>query len=160
MGRLTEDVGIIPMYEAKDWAAGADSETVELSKGATLDIILNTGVLTVPGALSLFSGATAGAKTTALPFTYRITGADYLAAAADQFGADVAESDGVLTLSATAHDRRTIVISVSAAEVAANGSDHKWVTMALAAGTAQVVAAIGIVRGVRYQPPVTAVPTS
>jgi len=157
MGRLTEDIGIIPMYEPIDLAAGADSETFEFSKGAMADIIFITGVLTVPGALSLFSGATAGAKTTALPFTYRVTGADFKAAAADQFGADVAEADGILTLSATANDHRTHVLSISAADLPAG---HLWVTLALASGTAQLVAAVAIIRGVRYQPPVTAVPTT
>lgn len=156
MGRLVEEVGIIPLYEPIDLAAGADSETFEL-KGAQVDIVLLTGVLTVPGALSVFSGATAGAKTTALPFTYRKTGADFKAIAADQFGAEVAESDGVLTLSATADDHRTIVIHIDAADLP---DDHSWVTLALASGTAQLVAAVGIVRGGRYRPAPTAVPTS
>lgn len=152
--RLAEEFGIIPLIEPIDLAAGADSESFELSKGALADIILITGVLTVPGALSLFSGATAAAKTTALPFTYRLSTADFKAAGADLYGADVAESDGVLTLSATAHDHRTIVISIAAADMPVG---HTWVTAALASGTAQLVAAVAIIRGVRYQPPQTAI---
>lgn len=152
--RLSEEVGIIPLYEAKDWVAGADSDSFELSKGALADIVIVTGVLTVPGALSLFSGATAAAKTTALPFTYRLSTADYAAAGADLYGADTAETDGILTLSATAHDHRVIVISIAAADLPV---DHKWVTAAIAAGTAQFLTAVAIVRGVRYQPPQTAI---
>jgi len=153
MGRLNEDVGIIPLFEPIDLAAGADSDSFELSKGATADIIFITGVLTVPGTLSLFSGATVGAKTTALPFTYRLSGGDFKAASADLYGADVAEADGILTLSATVNDHRTHVLSISAADLPA---DHKYVTAVLASGTAQLVAAVAIVRGVRYQPPATA----
>lgn len=153
-GRLVERVGIVPFFEPIDLAAGADSESFALNKAESADIIVVTGILTVPGALSLFSGATVGAKTTALPFTYRLSGADFKAAAADQFGADVAEADGVLTLSATAHDHRAIVIHVEAADLPVG---HVWVTAALAAGTAQLIAAVAILHGPRYQPPPTSV---
>lgn len=149
MGRLTEDTAVIPLYEPIDLAAGADSDSFQLAKGAQADIVVITGVLTVPGALSLFSGATVGAKTTALPFTYRMSGADFKATGADQYGADVPETDGIFTLSATANDHRTHVLSIQAADLPAG---HQWVTMALAAGTSQFVAAVAIIRGVRYQP--------
>lgn len=152
--RLPEVYGIIPLWESKDWTAGADADSFTMATGALADIILNFGVLTVPGAISLFSGVTAAAKTTALPFTYRLSTADYAAAGADLFGADVAVANGVLTLSATAHDHRVIVISFAAADLPV---DHKWVTAAVAAGTAQVLSAVAIIRGVRYQPPITAI---
>jgi hypothetical protein len=154
--RLVEEVGIIPMYEPIDLAAGADSETFQLV-GAHADIVFSFGVLTVPGALSLFSGATAGAKTTALPFTYRLSAADFKAAAADTYGAETAESDGILTLSATGHDHRVVVIHVDAADLP---DDHTWVTFALASGTAQFISAVAIISGGRYRPAPTAVPTS
>lgn len=155
MTRTVEEFGLIPMYNAKDWAAGADSETIDMAKGGSLDIVVTTGVLTVPGAWSLFSGVTAGAKTTALPFTYRLSGADYLGIGADLYGAEIAEADGILTVSATAHDLRMLVLHIEAADLPV---DHRWVTMAIAAGTAQFLAAVGILRQPRYAPPVSAVP--
>ena len=47
-----------------------------------------------------------------------------------------------------------IVISFSAADLPAG---HKWITLAIAAGTAQFLTAIAIIRGVRYLPPATAI---
>jgi hypothetical protein len=157
MGRLTDEYGIVPLWQPVDLAAGGDSETFSFANASQADIILLTGVLTAPGALSVFSGATAGAKTTALPFTYRLSGADYKAAAADQFGTDTAETDGILTLSATANDVRTVVIHLDAADLP---DGHIWVTLALASGTAQFVAGIALLRGSRYQPAITSVPTT
>ena len=154
MGRLNEDVGIIPLFEPIDLSAGGDSDSFELSKGAQADIILVTGVLTVPGVFSLFSGATVGAKTTALPFTYRLSGADFKATGADLYGADVAASTGTITVSATLTDHRTFVISFKAADLP---DGQPWVTANIASGTSQFVAAVAIIRGVRYQPPLTAI---
>jgi hypothetical protein len=151
--RLAEEAGIIPLFEAIDLAAGADSDSFQM-KSSDVDIILITGVLTVPGALSVFSGATAAAKTTALPFTYRLSGADFKATGADLFGAEIAEADGVLTLSATTHDHRTFVIHIDTADLP---EGHSWVTLNLASGTAQAVAAVAIMRGPRYQPALTAI---
>ena len=155
MTRTVEEFGLIPMYNAKDYVAGADSETIDMGKGGSLDIVITTGVLTAPGALSLFSGVTAGAKTTALPFTYRLSSADYLGIGADLYGAEIAEADGILTLSATTHDLRMLVLHIEAADLP---DGHKWVTAAIAAGTAQFLAAIGVLRQPRYAPPVSAVP--
>jgi len=157
MTRTVEEFGLIPLYNAKDWAAGADSETVDMGKGGSLDIVVTTGVLTVPGTWSLFSGVTAGAKTTALPFTYRLSGADYLGIGADLYGAEVAEADGILTVSATAHDLRVIVLHIDAADLPV---DHRWVTMVVASGTAQFLAAIGVLRQPRYSPSPSSVPLS
>jgi hypothetical protein len=48
-----------------------------------------------------------------------------------------------------------IVIHIDAADLPV---DHRWVTAAIAAGTAQFLSALGVVQQPRYAPPVSAVP--
>lgn len=157
MPRVLQDVQIIPLLEPLDTQAGIDSETFQMNKSPEALILLQFGAITADSVLTLYSGATAGAKTTAVPFDYQLSSADYKAAAADGFGAITNDADGVLTLTAATYDHRLLKIWVEAAALAAG---HSWVTVEID-GTATVLLMSGLafLEPYRYSG-VTAIPTT
>jgi len=156
--RLLADVALVPMIEPGDKEAGIDSETILLGSASLVSLLLQFGAVTGDAVLKLYSGATAGAKTTALAFTYRLSAAAYKAAAADTYGADVAVASTGLTLTAASFANRTMVIDL---EVAAMTADQPWLTAELsAAATVLFVSAVAALGGSRYKPAATMVPTT
>jgi hypothetical protein len=138
---------IIPMLEPADYQAGAtDMDSVNMGKLHKLLIAITLGAITGDSAVfKLFSGATAGAKTTEIGFKYRTSGADYGASGSDVFGARAAIAAGAsgLVLTAAAFDHRVIQIEVMADEM----PDGKpWLTVETDDGSASVLlmAAVGV----------------
>ncbi len=154
--RTIDYCGVIPLFEPVDGEAGLDSESFDISKAAHADIVLQFGAVTGDAVLTLYCGATAGAKTTALPFKYRLSSADFKAANADQLAAsDTADADGIVTLTAATYDHRLLAIMLDGAEVP---DDKPWITVELsAAASVLLVAGLALLTQPRYQPPVTAV---
>lgn len=156
MPRLLQNEALISFLEPKDYEAGIDSETFKFDKAQEALIILTLGALTGDGILTLYSGATAGAKTTALPFRYQLSGADFKAEAADQFGSLIEEADGILTLTAASFDHRVLKIWVDAVSLP---DGHLYVTMNISnAADALLGAALAILGPARYQPAQSVVP--
>jgi hypothetical protein len=157
--RLLGGVGIVPLFEPIDiGAAAADSETILVGNASLISIILQFGNITADNTLILYAGATAGAKTTGLAFTYRVSGADYKAIAADQYGADVAVAATGLVLTAASFDHRTMVIDLADADMPAG---QPWLTANLdGSATVQLVAGVALMGGLRYAPAASMVPAS
>lgn len=153
--RLLEKEGVVPVIEPADHQAGITGDSFTLAKAAAATLLLSFGAITGDAVLTLHSGATAGAQTTALPFRYRLSGADYKAAGADQYGAEATDADGSLTLTAATYDHRVLALDIRAEELPAG---HAWITLALSnAADVLLVSAVALLHGVRYQPPQTAI---
>jgi hypothetical protein len=89
--RISERLVSVPMCEAKDYgSAGVDFDSVHLGKLNSLSAFLTFGAITGNSILTVYLGATAGAKTTAIAFNYRLGAADFKVALADQFGDAIA----------------------------------------------------------------------
>jgi hypothetical protein len=149
-------VDIISAFEPLDSQAGIDSESVKVGGADSYTFALTFGAVTGDSVMKFYLGNTVGAKTTAIPFTYRLSSADYKAANADQFGAGVDVAATGLTLVAATFDHRTVLVEFKAADLAAlvavNG--YYWLTCELD-GTATVLLVSGVIlcRGMRYLPP-------
>jgi hypothetical protein len=153
MARLLHDVAVIPLIEPADHQGGIEAESFRVDGAAEFAVALIFGALTGDAVLSVYTGATAAAKTTKYPFRYRLSGADYKAEAADQYGTETADADGDLTLTAATYDHRTLVIYLDPAEFT---DTHKWVTLDVSdAGTVVLLAGVALARGVRYAPAAT-----
>ena len=151
--RLSEFYGIVPVIEADDYgSAGIDGDSFKLSGAHWATVLLTFGEITGNSVLKVYSGASAGTKTTALTFTYRVSSADYKAASADQYGA--AATSAALTLTAASYDHRTILIEIDPAAIT---DGEPWITVELdATATALNVAAFALLQP-RYAPAATAI---
>jgi hypothetical protein len=144
----TQGLQIINLLEPKDYQAGAqDMDSVHMGKLHRLTIAIQLGVITGEDPVfKLYAGATAGTKTTELPFSYRVSGADFGVTAADVFGARTAVAIGGtgLTLNPVAnYDHRVIQIDVMSDQM----PDGKpWLTVETDDGSASVLlmSALGI----------------
>lgn len=139
---------IINLLEPADYQAGStDMDSVHMGKLNRLKIVVQLGAITGEDPVfNLYAGATAGTKTTEIPFKYRVSGGDFKAASADIFGARTAIAAGAtgLTLNPVAsYDHRVIEIDVMSDEL----PDGKpWLTVATDDGSASVLlmSAVGI----------------
>lgn len=141
---------IHPVYALKpgDHEAGVDLDSVNVKNYRHLTVYLLTAALTGDAVLTVNSGATAGAKTTAEGFKTRLADADQGAAAdADKYGALSARVT-TLTLTAATYDNKLLVIEV---DLDAITLDQPWITVAIsAAATAFNAAALIVLSGPRY----------
>jgi len=146
--RLTEQLAIIPLLEPADWqSAGSDLDSVNMGLLHHLTAVIQLGAITGNDtAIVAYSGASAGTKTTALAFKYRLSGADQGAAGADQFGDEITISvaaTGLVFTDATDYSERLIAIEIDSAEMT---EGEPWLTIAIDDGSASVLllSALGI----------------
>lgn len=113
--RLCEQHKIVPLLEPEDHAAGADCDSVNMENYAHLTLIFLFGELTGNAVLTVNSGASDGAKTTAETFNYRATAADLKTAAGDTLGTEA--TSAALTLTAASYEDRMVVVELDADEL-------------------------------------------
>jgi hypothetical protein len=133
---------IIPLLEPADYQAGSqDLDSINMGLLSKVIVLIQLGAITGNDAVfKLYSGATAGAKTTEIGFKYRKSGADSGNASADVFGARTAIAAGAtgLTLgTASDWDHRTIEIEVLADQLGAES--HDWLTVETDDGSASAL---------------------
>lgn len=139
---------IINLLEPADYQAGSqDFDSVHMGKLHKLRILISLGVITGENPVfKLYGGATAGAKTTELPFKWRRSGADFGSAGSDVFGGRTAVAAGAsgLTLNPVASsDHRIIAIDINSDEMP---DGLPWLTVESDDGSASalLMCAIGI----------------
>lgn len=139
---------IISLLEPADHQAGAtDMDSVHMGKLHKLKVVIQFGAITGEDPVfKLYAGATAGTKTTEIPFKYRATTVDFKTTGADVFGARTAIAAGAtgLTLNPVAsYDHRMVEIDIQSDEL----PDGKpWLTVETDDGSASVLlmSALGI----------------
>lgn len=163
LGRLQT----IPILEPADWQAGSkDFDSINMGKLNAVRLILIAGAQVGDGAsIKLYSGATAGAKTTELGFKYRVTGTDLGAASADLFGptpssttgartAVAAGASGLVFTTSADWNLRTVEIDIEADQMT---DGEEWLTIESDDGTASSLfwacVAIGVPRFAGDLPP-------
>ena len=141
--RVSEEFAKVHLIEPANYgSAGIDSDSVNMGRLHHLSATLLFGALTGNSVLKVYSGATAGAKTTALPFKYRVTSADFKAANADQLGAFTSVLATGLTLTAASFDHRMVHIGIDADQMT---EGEKWLTIEIdATATTLNVAGEGV----------------
>lgn len=141
--RISESFQLIPVVEAKDYgSAGIDFDSVHMGRLRTLSVAINFGALTGNSILTVYGGATEGAKTTAMAFNYRFGGGDYKAASADILGDATAVTSAGLTLTAATFDHRLVAIEIDADGVL---DGKPWITVSIdSTATALNVGGVGV----------------
>ena len=150
--RLSEIAGIVYGAESANvCSAGVDCDAFNMGKFRRSSTLLLFGSIVADSELKVYAGATA-AKTTAIPFKYRLAGADCGSAGADQYGdrTELASADAAtgLTLTAATYDHKILIVEVDAQDL----PDGKpWVTVEIDAdATTMNVAAVTILTDPRY----------
>jgi hypothetical protein len=151
--RSLDVLGVIPVCEPADHQAGIEFDSFKLTAAAGADIVLIFGAVTGDAVLSLYVGATVGAKTTKIPFRYRLSSGDFKAASADLYAAEATDADGDLTLTAATYDHRVLVIHLDAQELI---EAKPWVTVDVdATASVLLLSAVAILHQPRNQPALT-----
>ena len=154
--RTIDCCAVVPLLEPLDSQAGLDSDSFHAGRAAHWDLIFQFGAVTGNAILTLYVGASAGTKTTAIAFRYRLSSGDFKAASADLFAAsDTTDADGILTLTATTYDHRVLVIMLDSIEIA---EATPWVTVEIdATASVLLLSAVAIGTQPRYQTALTAI---
>lgn len=130
MINLSEKYQFIPVIESKDYGgAGIDGDSINMGKVHGVALVFVFGAITGDSTLKVYSGASAGTKTTAETFYYRLGGGDYKAASADILGA-LTSGSASLTLTAATYDHKILVVEVDPADFA---DDKPWMTVEISA---------------------------
>lgn len=147
--RLSEIAGIVYALKPGDHQAGVDMDSFKMGvAGRRATLIIQFAALTGDAVLTINSGATAGTKTTAEGFKYRLAGAAQGSAGADQFGDRSAEVTS-LTLTAATYQNKTLLVEIEPGDLT---EGQNWVTPALsAAADALNASAVAILHDGRYQ---------
>jgi hypothetical protein len=152
--RLSESLQIIPILEPADYQAGSqDTDSINMGLLHSVQIAILLGAITGNDAtIQLYAGASAGAKTTELPFKYRLSAADYGATLGDTFGAATAVAiggSGLVLATAASYDHRTILIGIDAVAMPAG---MPWLTVVTDDGSASALFMAAIAIGVPRYP--------
>ena len=122
--RLSERFGIVPIIEPEDHqASGITGDSVCLKDYGHVTFIFLFGELTGDSVLTIQSGATAGADSADVTFSYRYTSADLKSATADVLGAEA--TSAALTLANATFEDRMLVVEIDARELT---DGYDWVT--------------------------------
>lgn len=123
-------------------SAGIDADSVNMGLALSLAATFLFGAIVGNSTLKAYSGASAGVKTTALAFKYRLSSADFKAANADQLGAATAVASTGLSLVAATFDHREVVVEIDADQMT---DGEKWLTFEIDnVATTLNVAALGV----------------
>ena len=144
--RLSEQNNIIFLIEPQDHqSAGIDGDSFHTGRVHAFDIFVQFGNLTNDSIMSLYSGASAGTKTTQEAFRYRLSGADIRSAGADVFGDFTAIAAGAgLTLTAATYNDRLVVISMNSDQFT---DGQPWITLELdSTASALFVSAVAVAK--------------
>lgn len=142
MRRLAENLKVIGLKVSADHNAGVDTDSVNVGLGHDFLLLFVFGGLTGDAVLTVNSGATAGTKTTAETFNYRLGSAAIESASADVYGSW--STSAGLTLTAATYQNKVLEVEISGAELT---DGQPWVTAALSSAASALNAGIvGILR--------------
>ncbi len=126
--RLPEEKKLCYVINTADFNAGVDADSINMKNFHRATFILLFGAITGDAVLTVNSGATDGAKTSALTFHYAVGGAACGSANSDVIAADA--TSAALTLTAATYQNKMLVVEVDATDMdVANGEE--WLTLAL-----------------------------
>jgi hypothetical protein len=136
---LTEKVKWVPMLNSANVSTGSDTDSLNMSGYHSSTWLFMFGTVTTDITITPTTGATEGAKTTAIVCYSAIGGAVIgTAVAASTASCDVlsAWTNNATAVSVTAASNKFVVVEVDHAQVATAG--HNWLTMTVAAGTSGI----------------------
>src|SRR5688572_27070967 len=131
----------IPLLAPADYQAGSqDLDSINMGRLHAVRILIQLGAITGNDpAIKVYTGATAGTKTTEMAFKYRLSTVDAPAASADVFGARTAIAaggNGLVFTDSGDYNARTLEIDVMADQMP---DGHDWLTVQTDDGSASAL---------------------
>jgi hypothetical protein len=129
--RLSEIMKKVPLLASANINAGVDSDSInmKLYHGASFDIVFGPSYAGAAGAIiKLYSGATDGAKTTAMTFNYRYGSGAIKATDADILTTE--STSAALQIATATMVSRLLTIEIDATEMP---DGHSWLTFEIGA---------------------------
>ena len=124
--RVSEELALANVINPADYgSAGVDGKSVTAAKVHAVTFLFSFGALTGNSTLHFYNGATSGAKTTEVAFTYRLASAAHGSANADQFGDKIAVAVGGLLLVAATFANKQVVVEFDSDTVT---DGQPWIT--------------------------------
>jgi hypothetical protein len=146
MSRLSETKSLVYVRKPGDHQAGVDGDSLNMAKVYSIAFLLQFAAITGDAILKIFSGASAGTKTTAETFRYRLADADQGSALADNFGAWA--TSAALTLTAATYDNKLLVVELDSDQMT---EGQPWATLELGAEASALNASIVAVGEPRFK---------
>lgn len=128
---ISEDMKIVPLLVSADINAGVDSDSVDMQgmKSATFQLLFFATLAGASGCIiKLYSGATHGAKTTAMTFNYKYGSAAVKSATADVFTATA--TSAALQIATATLASRLLLIEINADQIT---DGHRYLTIEIGA---------------------------
>jgi len=147
---LAEMDKIIPLLASANYGAGVDMDSFKMEAGKA-SIIMTFGAVTGNAVLKVYSGATAGAKTSTIPFRYAYGGGAIGASSADVLTAwSSAVAASGLTLTAATFGSKMAVIEFNAAAMDVANAEN-WITVNISnAASSGIMHAVAVLEKPRY----------
>lgn len=140
--KLAENMKIVPLLNSADTGAGVSMDSINMKGFHHASIIITFGAIVGDAVLTVNSGATDAALTSALTFNHALGGAAIGSANCDVLAAN-AES-AALTLTAATYQNKMLVIEVDASDMDVDNEEN-WLTAAISsAATSAIVHAVAI----------------
>jgi len=134
---LSENYNIVHVLEAQDHNAGVDGDSFHAGRISHFALLLSFGELAGDAVLKVFSGATAGTKTTAETFRYRVSDSELKTSTGDTYAA-WATSAG-LTLTAASYEDFSLIVEMDSDELT---DGQPWVTVEVGSEASEIFVAI------------------
>lgn len=138
--RLTHYNGIVYVLKPGDHQAGVDGDSFKLTNHKHATFLIQFAALTGDAVLTIYEGATAGTKTTAKTFNYRLADAAQGAATGDTFGDET--TSAALTLTAATYQNKMLVVELGADALT---QGLPWVTLEFSAAASALNASVAAV---------------
>jgi hypothetical protein len=145
--RLAEEKKIAPIMATTDYNNGVVGDSIDMSEFHRACFIILFGAITGDSVLTVNSGVTNAAKTTAMTFHYALGGAAIgTAVAGSTASCDVLAADATsaaLTLTAATYANKMLIVDVDASDMDVANA-HRWLTIDIdataSAGIAYIIA--------------------
>jgi hypothetical protein len=147
---LAEDKKIVPLLKSANYGGGVDMDSFKMFAG-NATIIMTFGAVIGNAVLKVYSGATAGAKTSSLPFRYAYGGGAIGASSADVLTAwaNATASSGLTLTAATFGSKMAVLDFNSAAMDVANAEE--WITINISsAASSGILHTVAVLDKPRY----------
>lgn len=137
-------------------AAGIDFDSFHVGRMGNVSVLILFGALTGHSVLTVNVGASAGSKTTTVPFRHQLATGVFKAASGDLFGVEtVVAAGGSLTLTDATYAHKVLIINIDSAAVP---DATPWVTINIdGTATELLVAAFALGAKPRQTPALTAI---
>jgi len=140
--KLAENMKIVPLLNSADTGAGVSMDSINMKGFHHASIIITFGAIVGDAVLTINSGATDAALTSALTFNYALGGAAIGSANCDVLAANA--TSAALTLTAATYQNKVLVVEVDASDMDV-ANEEEWLTAAISsAGTSAIVHAVAI----------------